>query len=282
MENGTLYCKYDATPAPEGAVGRLRIYFPTEGGYIIFSLAHTVREDRNADIWRISQAYFAASPTGEEVPLTSPAAEWDMAILLKGRPDFIGGYAHGDELGGEPVLFLDGRRTDILSLCEPTAFGELGFRISSVGYDPENGRSEVLRHEKEYTVNSVGITLAQRGEWLGDYTVEKAFLAMLPPLKGLTDAYYTDKDDEILDIVSPITRVGVSSVTLFGRKSGFSFTMSIPEYRKGGELSVTDNRTSAYNKAYFSAARDEKVKKGDIWHSVTNYKITRTIKVQNL
>ncbi len=282
MENGTLYCKYDPTPAPEGAVGRLRIYFPAEKGYIIFSLAHTVREDRNADIWRLSEVFYTEALLGEETPLTSTAAEWDMAILLAGRPDFIGGYAHGDELGGELTLFLDGRRTDILSLCEPTAFGELCISVSSVGYDPEDGMREVLLHEKEYTVNFDGITLSQRVEWLGDYTVEKAFLAMLPPLKALTDAYFTDKDDKILDISAPITRAGVSSVTLLGRESGFYFTMSIPEYRGEGELTVTDNRTSVYNKAYFRAARDERVQKGDIWHSVTNYKITRTIKVQNL
>ena len=276
-EKAALHCIYDGSSASEGAVGRLLIYFPTEGGYVVHSVAHTVRPDRNADVWRLSEVFFQ-DEDGKKTALTSLGAEWDMAIMLVGRPDFIGGYAHGDEISAPPSLFIDEEKTSIEALAEPTEFSELRLSLSSDGYDPSSPEQRVLSHEKEYVITKDGISLTQSVFWLGEYPISRGFLAMLPPKKEFTSYYYTDKNKTPQPIECPTSIEGISSVTLLGEE-GFSFTMSVD---KECALTLADNGTSAYNKAYFSYKRGGNTQKGEVWRAKTNYQITRTIKVQNL
>ena len=72
-----------------------------------------------------------------------------MAIRLHGRPDFIGGAAHGDEVYGAISLRVDGRDCTLASLSALSEVSSVGADISSVGFDPSEPTCPVLRHEKQ-------------------------------------------------------------------------------------------------------------------------------------
>ena len=273
----TPYCRYDESATFEYARGCFRIYLPTERGYVNFNIIHSVRENIFADTWRLGQAFGYDDDLENEYPLTPFGAEWDMAVLIDGRDDFIGGSNHGDEIFTSVRLILDGDECEIPSLTSLTPFSEIRFITESIGYDPADHETKVLIHKKEHFITEWGVKNAQSVEFLGDYLMQNSYLAMMPPLKTLTDSYFTDTDKTPRKAHREVLEFGARSATVFSAESGVSFTMSIPEYpilKCSDRFFITDNSGGAYNKMYFLACKGDEVKKGDVWHSVTEYKIT--------
>jgi len=268
------YFLYDESLALEYARGALRIFLPENGGYINLNLVRSNKPAINCDVWRTSTAFFCDGDGKDLFALTSKSAEWDMAILIKDRPDFIGGYAHGDERMTDARFYLDGEPIDITAFTEPKGFESIEVTVDSVGYDPKDGATEVLTHRKEYRITKDGIKLSQRVRWLGDYTVEKAFLAMMPPTKELTDRYFTDLEQEPREILCPLTLTGVKTLSLYSGKERFVYRISVSEHPPVEKVSIADNRTSAYNKVYFTACENEFVEGGTVWNSVTEYSVS--------
>ena len=270
------YCIYDEKAAFEYARGCFRIYLPTKRGYVNFNIIHSVRENIFADTWRLGQAFGYDDRLENEYPLTPFGAEWDMAVLIDGRDDFIGGSNHGDEIFTSVKLILDGAEKEIPSLTSLTPFSEIKFITESVGYDPADHETKVLIHKKEHLITEEGIKNTQSVEFLGDYLMQNSYLAMMPPLKTLTDSYFTDTDKTPRKAHREVLEFGARSATVFGAESGVSFTMSIPEYptlKCSDRFFITDNSGGAYNKMYFLACKGQEVRRGDVWHSVTEYKI---------
>lgn len=277
MKKQPLFC-FDPTFCDDLSEGALRFYLPTSVGYVNFNLAHAVCKKIVCDTYRLSYAYWLDDALENPIRIT-PDAEWDMAVRIRGRDDFIGGRMHGDEIFTDMRLFLDGEEREIGAFSAPTPFRELRVTVGSVGYDPIDHESRTLLHKKEYTVNEKGVSLAQRIEWLNDYELENSYLAMMPPAKSLTDFYCTDVDPTPRPITEHRFEIaGCKSATLFGQKSGFFFRMSVPIYptcELGSLLLVSDNKSDRYNKMYFPVCRDFAVKRGDIWESLTEYEIQR-------
>ena len=119
------YCIYDKEADFEYARGCFRVYLPTERGYVNFNIIHSVRENIFADTWRLGQAFGYDDRLENEYPLTPFGAEWDMAVLIDGRDDFIGGSNHGDEIFTSVKLVLDGAEKEIPSLTSLTPFSEI-------------------------------------------------------------------------------------------------------------------------------------------------------------
>ena len=282
MKKKKAFCKYDTTVGFEAATECLRLYLPTEDGYINFNLAHTVSEERNADVWRLAQAYWADDNLENEYKITPHGAEWDMALSLCGRPDFIGGYAHGDERFTAFSLLVDGKETELSSLDSLTVFEKIFITESSVGYDPLDGITPVLLHTKEYTVTERGVSTSQSVEWLGTYSLGSSYLAMMPPIKSLTDTFYTDTDNSPKPTSENLGyKSNAKEAVVYGKKSGFSYKMSVPRLsllNGAGRFILTDNGGNAYNKIYFCICTDESVNKGDLWLSTTEYSIEKAIK----
>ena len=276
----TAYCQYDPTVSLEWARGGLRLLLPTTGGYVNYNLVHSVRPDRRCDTWRLGQAFFCDPSFKTVEALTPHGAEWDMALRLCGRADFIGGYAHGDEVCTSLSVTVDGYARDILSFTDPTPFHELVITVESVGYDPDDSVSAALKHRKEYVVTTDRITLRQSVEWLNDYTLGSSYMAMMPPLKTLTDRFYTDVDPMPKDAESNYGAVsGATEAVVLGKDSGFSFSMSAPETPSlagGGKFLLTDNNGGKYNKMYFVACNGAEVKAGDVWKTTTVYAIKKS------
>lgn len=272
-------CQYSDALDFEGARGALRIWLPTQLGYINYNLTHTVKESIHADIWRLGQAYAADDARANEYALTPAGAEWDMAIRIAGRDDFIGGYAHGDEIFSSLSLWLDGQPTEVTSLSEPTPFRELRIREDSVGYDPADHTTAVLLHQKDYRIDRDGITLSQRVEWLSDHTLGPAYLAMMPPMKTWTDTYFTDVDESPAPLTGESFSVaGCRRAVFYSTSNGcLRFEMSVPRYPSlagGDTFLMTDNGGKRYHKMYFMLCKNTDVRRGDVWETETVYRIS--------
>jgi len=274
-----LYVKYDAGFGQEQSVEGLHLYIPTKEGYIDHTYGHTVFESRNADIWRLSIAYMCDDNLENPVAITT-SGEWDMALMLSGRPDFIGGHAHGDEIMTDIKFIIDGVETDITTLTEATEFKTMVIVQDSVGYDPMDSTTAVLKHNKEHKITHAGVRLDQSVTWLGDYTLSHSYLAMMPPAKAYTDSYYTNiTEDKLIDLSGGKQEIvdGATSVTVYGRESGLYFTMTVNEYDTYIKpyMSIADNGGGAYNKMYFTFVKSGTVSRGDVWETFTHYRIEK-------
>lgn len=270
-----LYCQYDKSIRFEKAQGGLRLYIPTNNGYINYNIVHSISESANFDIWRIGQAYAFDDNLDNEYPITPQGAEWDMALMLSGRDDFIGGSAHGDEIYTSLTMFIDGKQVDITTINELTSFTEITILENSIGYDPNDHTTQALYHYKEYIINSKGITLNQKVQWLNDYTLGSSYMAMMPPMKTLTNTFYTNIDYNPIPTLNNYgSYLKATKAIVYG--DNLSFTMSIPKYPNltgGNRFLITDNSGGAYNKMYFVICNGASVSNGDIWETTTCYQI---------
>ncbi len=280
-ENLKAFCQYSNECKFDHGVEALRLFLPTTGGYINHNIVHSVMEESKCDTWRLSVVYYCDGDFKCVRPLTRSGAEWEMALKIKGRPDFIGGYAHGDEVFERTVLKLDGEEKEITSLETLTEFGTLSLEVWSVGYDPNDSITEALLHYKKITVSERGVKVDQRVEWLNDYELGNSYMAMMPPFKEVTDSYYTNIAPEpksIGNIVSISETGSFDTLCLFG-KSGFTFSMKVEKYLNDGNNTflITDNRGVPYNKMYFYLQHGGAVNKGDVWETCTVYTIDQKI-----
>ena len=281
---------YDENMSYDKGQGGLAIYIATEKGYINYNLVHSVIRERNADMWRLTVANLT-NADGEIVKqITKNGAEWEMAVRIMDRPDFIGGYAHGDEKYTLFEVYIDGVKTEVTSLRQSTTFEEMKVIVDSIGYDPNDGTTKALAHHKKYRINKEGIRLEQKVEWFHDYDMRKSsYLAMMPPVKHstiseedvITDSYYTDLDSTPQIIAKTggfsFSTEGVISVCVFGEKSGVHFTMSKADYSgsksESTSMILSDNNGLNYNKMYFVFCGADTVKAGEVWTSTTVYNI---------
>ena len=278
--NKRAFCKYCGESADDSGVEALQLYLPISGGYINYNVVHSVMQSTKCDTWRLSVVYFCDDKLCRQYPLTRSGAEWEMALKIADRPDFMGGYAHGDEALRKIKVSLDGKAFDLRSLTKPTAFGELAFEVWSVGYDPAEPVSEAISHYKRIVADASCIRVEQSVEWLNDYSVARSYMAMMPPLKTVTDHYCTDANPEKkpIRLAEDVSGNGVDEIYLCGN-SGFSFKMRVEKYladkEKGNSFLITDNGGVPYNKMYFPLHHCGSVKKGEIWETCTVYTVDR-------
>jgi hypothetical protein len=278
-EKQKLFCLYSNERFDDSGIEALKLYIPTCGGYINYNIAHSVMKSTKCDTWRLSVVYYCDGDFAPIKPLTRSGAEWEMALKIKGRPDFIGGYAHGDEVFEKIAVKIDGSEIELENLCELTAFKELSFEVWSRGFDPVDSKTEALLHYKKITVSGDGVKVEQRVEWLNDYELTNSYMAMMPPFKEFTDHYYTNADQRKRPIVpgEVITNTGdINSLCLCG-SSGFTFEMKAVKYLtdKDGKNTflVTDNGGVPYNKMYFYLNHNGAVRSGEVWETETEYTV---------
>ena len=262
----------------DNATEGLNIYLPATVGYVKYTILHSVNSDINADNWRLANAYAVDDTFGNERILTCKA-EWDMAMKIDGRSDFIGGIVHGDEIMTSIKFVVDGKEvTDLSTLSSLTKFTTLQIVQTSNGYDPNDSTTVALTHAKTHTVTADGITTDQTVEWQNDYALKNCFLAMMPPLKEYTDHYKLNGATEGSEIAYGFYSK-VSSAVVYGEESGVSFEMSIseyPYYNNGRTFRMTDNGGLSYNKMYYYCCDDLSITSGTVWESTTHHSIDVT------
>ncbi len=279
-----LFCLYSDEKCDDGGIEALRLYLPTKDGYVNHNITHSVMKSTNCDTWRLSTVYFCNDAFERVRPLTRSGAEWEMALKIKGRPDFIGGYAHGDEVFKSVKLTIDGEERILTDISVLTAFERLEYEVWSVGYDPNDSITEAILHDKRIIVDENGVRVEQRVEWLNDYELGNSYMAMMPPFKSETDFYFTDNDPtkkEIPEKVSIAETCNTKGLYLRGN-AGFTFGLCPEKYLSDSDGAntylITDNGGVPYNKMYFLLHHGGKACKGDVWETVTIYAVEKSEK----
>ena len=100
----------------------------------------------------------------------------------------------------------------------------------------------------------------------------------MPPLKTLTDLFYTNADPTPKEAITHYGRTPLATeATVYGSSTGLAFSMSVPKYPSlpgGDRFSLTDNNGGRYNKMYFTVCNGAEATNGDVWESTTKYVIT--------
>lgn len=278
VKDGRAYCQYVRGAVEDHGTEALYLYLPVTQGYIQYSFVHSVIPTKQCDVWRMGPAFYCDSDLVRQERLTREGAEWEMAIRLRDRPDFIGGAVHGDEIGEAPICCMDGAQCRVERLTSLTPFFKLTLSVESVGYDPARPSEAVLRHHKYITVESAQILVSQSVEWLCDVPLGRSYMAMMPPLKCVTDCYRLG-DTEYFPITSrSFTQMGeFSAISLCGDR-GFVFTMRVEHYLSEGTnntVIITDNGGEEYHKMYFVLAHNGGATRGEVWKTMTAYHIQK-------
>lgn len=273
---GKFYCQYVPGEADDSGTEALYLYFPTAPGYIQYSLVHSVIPSKQCDTWRLGTLYYCDRDFHRTVRLTRERAEWEMAIRLHGRPDFIGGAAHGDEVYEAISLRVDGRDRTLASLSALSEVSSVGADISSVGFDPSEPTCPVLRHEKQLLFLYDRLCVDQRVIWLSGLPLERSYLAMMPPLKTVTDRYRFGEVGFRPINERSIKGQGEAHELVLCGKDGFVFSMTAERYPyEQGKRSfiITDNGGDQYHKMYFVVPHRDYVTSGEIWESRSVYRV---------
>lgn len=246
-----------------------------DGKGVRYSMGHCVDATANANVWRLMYIYsLAAHQVGGTV--MTRRGEFECALHLSGRPDFSGGYVHGDEIDQAVTFIGDG---NVMTAPEVSGF-YTNFRIvrNSILYDPNDNATPIANHGVEYIFTADGLTVKQSVKWLVDASLTSCYLAMLPILKAFSTYRY---DDTCFTVAKndqsgySITIPDASIVTEY--IDTISTTMEIEKYPDGltgGDCAlITDNGGENYNKAYFVVCTSGSITAGTLWKSVTKYKI---------
>ena len=211
------------------------IYLPAKVGYIKYTLLRNELNAYNALSWRLDKAFSYDYINGDLSKrfIIVNSGEYEMALQIDGRNDFIGGIAHGDEVLETITFFIDGNKiNDISLITDFTNFKEFKVVETTLLYDPADEAtletraqySPVAIHGKEYIFNKDGIKLSQFVQWLKEETLTASYMTMFPIVRGndsvsvtqITDTFYAN-DDYINYDVSTI--VGASGNAWAWRKN---------------------------------------------------------------
>ena len=267
-------------PGPLEEHGKEKLVFclPIKDGYIGYSMIHSVKPSIQCNVWRMGPVDRYSDSLSVVERLTKPGAEWEMAIRLDGRPDFIGGVAHGDEVMEGASFSLDGKAVTPSELTAPTTFCSAEICVDSIGYDPSIPTTPVLKHHKQICFDACGVTVLQRVEWLGEYPLGVSYMAMMPPLKTVTDWYCTNLDETRIPLTPKdnLRKTEPIKTLTLGKTQGlrFSMTAEYPSFSaKENTYLVSDNGGLAYNKMYFVLPHGRTAEKGEIFETRTDYRI---------
>ena len=271
--NNDCLIQYAMKASPQDSDEQFDIYIKTNNGYIKYEFIHSINTEKNCDSWRIYKATYTDDELNNVIDLTT-SGEWEMAVRLKDRPDFSGGYIHGDEMLVSINFFCDGINTEKEELINLTSFEKFIIVETSNVYDPNDNTTLIAKHGKEYIFSKNGLQLNQSLLWLTDEELNNCYMAMFPVSKEVTDKIYTNNDYQINDIVYKEYEK-VTDTVILGNK--FTGRFAISKYLTNisdGRLYITDNSNNPYNKMYYFAGKNgQNVKNGDRWETTTIYEL---------
>ena len=269
---------YDGTKCDNASTEELRIYIPTAVGYIKYVFGHFVNPLINADNWRISVAESVDDNLEKRFPITT-TGEWETAVRIENRPDFSGGILHGDEIVTGLSVLLDGTKTTPLSIRELTYFDELKITEASTLLDPNDNKTIIAIHEKEYIFTTDGLVINQKVEWNVAELLSGCYLAMFPISKEVSDVVSFDNDyveHNTCDLIGT-NHQNIKTIKIHSTKNGFYGTFGVATYPTGlcggDKILITDNGGNSYNKMYFVVCNGHQSSVGEVWESKTIYKL---------
>lgn len=285
-DTGIRRCRLQYSPYVVGQyTEKVDIYIPDGSGYVHFVLYHCVDNTVNANNWRLGDIYATDSNFEAIRRFTSPG-EIEMAIKIRGRSDYMGGIAHGDEIMDGVQFLVDGRLVDITTLTEPVEFDVLRVFEATKLYDPNDGTTHVADHGREYAFTAAGLDIRQAVEWVTTQNIVEAYMGMLIGAQTydgvtMTDHILTDdsfKNEAIDTSTSRTFYDGARYGALYGATSGIFESMELLEYPTGlagGDRLEMRVTAGSNNKLYaivvYDTTTGQDVAIGDIWRSHVRY-----------
>lgn len=268
--------RYVPVGGNDSSIEAIDIYYPIKNGYLMYNFVHSVNAEVKSNIWRLSKV-FTCNDSLAVVESLTDTAEWECAIKLNGRSDFAGGVIHGDEIMEDVVFIADGKPIDIHNYVSAQYFDNLIVVQKSKLYDPSNEEIAFAEHTSEHIFADGKMIINQTVKFLDVYTLGTSYIAMYPPLKTVTNKYYTDKDfaPKTIDLSNNVTINGVRETCLYGDNYFSKFiSHKYPQYVSGDYLLMTDNNGRSYNKCYYVACgNNQAVESGELWQSSIEYEI---------
>jgi len=268
----------------------IRIYLPQEEGYLQICVNLANSASTNAYGWRLDMMYACDDYFNEIFPITQ-SGEYEAAIKLKDRPDFMGMGAHGSEHMTAFAIYIDGVEVSLEQLTDMTRWETVKIVRYSDFYDPADETTVVARHVVEYSFDGDGLTVAQDVEWLVDETCAISYMMMFPVRRTyenlqVTDTYFDDFTSTEYDVSQagfktyPVNwTTGATKLTLFSEKSGITASMeSLETSNLAGTGYKHCSNSNSYNKLYLTICgggnKEQKVSAGDVWSTRTRYEVT--------
>lgn len=259
------------------------------GNYLRYKFVHYTNNATNADglVQRVVDLV-ASDKTTVIMPVVADG-EWEMAVMLEDRPDFIGCMNHGSEISSIANIYFDGEKQNIVDGMKFSC-RKIEATNKLTMYDPDDETTAVGYHYKKYLITSKGIEIEQRIEWVADNTAMKSYLLMMPAVRGkdttsarqVTDTFFDDKTfteyavgTTTMEVYPQSQNDKGNSVNLYGKTSGvFINTVCDIENKPQSAFTYLSNSVY-YNKIYVSYCGDNyPIANGDVWKWKSKYVIT--------
>lgn len=211
--------------------------------------------------------------------------EWEMAVRIAERPDFIGTKEHGSEINYYEKFYIDGTSwtpNDDSFWCD-----EIRIIQKSDMYDPNDEVTLVGKHNKDYSIIGNSISIKQKIDWLANLTMDRSYVTMLPIIRGNDSetnhliSHYAFDDYNLEEIDVSSTGHGAKTNdheptkwNLYSNSTGISAEVQTLIKNKPDEAMSFVQNTDKYNKVYFTYCElGYEVNIGDIWEWESFYKL---------
>ena len=261
--------------------------------YIDNSIIHDPPEvTDNGKGWRLEYVYLC-NLDKSHIAYIAYTGEWEMAIKINGRSDFIGLGNHGDEIQTTFQLYIDGKSIAANATFTDMVFSEAQLICTLTMYDPADHTTIVGYHTRIDTINAEKrtVTIDNKVDFIANLTLDAGYLFMAPLSRVHDNIQITDKfiDDEdfiftdcattTFDPTNEDNGVGKdkSSVTKY---KFWGSGLNLYGYAKinrrvapsGNTLTTHVSNAASYNKIYISmCAEGESVSSGDKWVLETEF-----------
>lgn len=266
---------------------------PLDSSYLRWRFSHQV-EAGNYDVWRINGIFDETRTDRYNFTqlrrIVSPG-ECETAIQQTGKPDFMGGVLHGDEIVSRSYLLIDGvpQLTDPGGTryyrCQKVEFIQAS-TLYEVGTSLSNPVASVL---KRWEWKDGEMHLSQRVTWQKVISVNGAYLAMLP----IERVQYNDTSFQITTGAQrepnwePINVSNAGHATadtnagyikIFGGVSGYAAEVEVLKGWDKPNRRSTIEDAEIYNKLRFDFTGPGYMTTiGEVWDTKSRYRLMKTV-----
>ena len=259
---------------------------PTSNKYLQYPMVNIVNAGIGADVWRWQRVY-EAERTGDAAFTQGleicNSGENEMAIMINGKTDHIGGNAHGDEQQVWSRMLIDGSEVSLAAAADYRA-RRVEFMQESDLFEPDTATPQDTRVAKAYRrwkFEAGYVDIWNHIVWEAVHTLDQSFLAMLTFLrmsgatqvsdKGFREPLWAEEDISVSGFTHVFDTAGIAKAS---GPNGYSAEVEILDgWDKSGRRFNFSNSAS-YNKFYFDFTGGGYVTSiGEVFKSHARYKL---------
>lgn len=266
---------------------------PMDSSYLRWRFSHQV-EAGNYDVWRINGIFDETRTDRYNFTqlrrIVSPG-ECETAIQQTGKPDFMGGVQHGDEIQSRSYLLIDG----VSQITSPAGTRyyrcrKLEFIQASTLYEVGTSLSNPLAGViKRWEWRDGEMLFSQRVTWQKVVSVNGAYLTMLPIERvqyndtgfQITSGAQREPGWELINVTSaghatPDTDAGY--IKIYGGSSGYAAEVEILKGWDKPNRRSTIEDAAIYNKFRFDFTGPGYITSiGEVWDARSRYRLMKTL-----